>query len=439
MYQIDNSTASATRPASTSAGTGGFFTDGNPATGQAPTVVPAEFLNMLMMELVNLVQGAGLSLDKTNSSQVQSAIRRYVQSAPVLTDTGSANAYAAANPTPMLGTDIVSGLTQRVMLAHSNTGASTYSPDGLSAKPIWGMGMQPLQGGELQATSFATLIYLAAANSGSGAWILLSGTGGSQQVAAASQSQHAAQMGQVIAASGCQCRLVGSGSNLLLSRVKNGTIFIPGYGLATVPSGGVTLAPTGLTASTLYYIYAYMNGGTLMLEASTTARATDATTGIEIKNGDNTRLFVGMEYAATTTSWAGMVRSWYQDRGYVSSNTPSTSTTGSTTYVALASQKINYLAFAGETVRGTFLGITNTSNTGYSSYTQMAYDSSVSATGLSTQVQSYTSNPGNTLNYGEPSKVTNDGLHYAQLLGRTDSGTSTWTGGMIIEVQPIGR
>ena len=80
MYQIDNSTVSATLPAPSSAGTPGYFTDGNPATGLAPTVVPAEFLNAVMMELINVILAAGLVPSKTNLTQLTAAIRQLAQS-----------------------------------------------------------------------------------------------------------------------------------------------------------------------------------------------------------------------------------------------------------------------------------------------------------------------------------------------------------------------
>lgn len=83
MYQIDNATASSTLPAPSSAGTAGYFTDGNPVTGLAPTVVPAEFLNMLMMELVNLLQAAAIAPSKADRTQVAAAVRALAQKAQI--------------------------------------------------------------------------------------------------------------------------------------------------------------------------------------------------------------------------------------------------------------------------------------------------------------------------------------------------------------------
>lgn len=99
-----------------------------------------------------------------------------------------------------------------------------------------------------------------------------------------------------------QCRLVKSGGNLVLQRYNGLWLTINGV-VNTIPSAGVSLAATGLTAGTLYYIYAFMSGATMTLEASTTGHATDSTTGVEIKTGDVTRTLVGMARPITGPAW----------------------------------------------------------------------------------------------------------------------------------------
>jgi len=116
-----------------------------------------------------------------------------------------------------------------------------------------------------------------------------------------------------------ECRLALSGGNLVLSGFNGRRITINGA-TEGIPSAGVSLAPTGLTPATLYYIYAYMNSGTMTLEASTTGHSTDATTGVEIKTGDATRTLVGMARVVTGPIWADtakarFVRSWFNDPG----------------------------------------------------------------------------------------------------------------------------
>lgn len=179
MHQIDTSRAIAIMPAPTAPGTAGFFTDGNPAQGVPATIWPAEYANMLMMELLNVLSTAGITPSKSNYTQVSQAIRRLSQKGVLLTDTGGVNAYTASNAPALAAGDLVSGLAQRVQIVNANTAAATYSPDGLAAKPVLSIGLAALKGGELVAGGIATFQYLVTptVNSGNGAWILLHCTG----------------------------------------------------------------------------------------------------------------------------------------------------------------------------------------------------------------------------------------------------------------------
>ncbi|VVD75274.1 hypothetical protein PHO31112_00806 [Pandoraea horticolens] len=158
-----------------------------------------------------MLAGAGITPDRNNNAQVVTAIRRLVQSKTVLADTGAANAYAATN-TPALTALPASGFVQVLSVANGNTGASTYAADGLAAKPILGMGLAPLQGGEMPAKGLATLLYIVAStvNSGNGAWVLIECSGGAQQISPGTAPQHAVQLGQV---SG----VIGSSRNLAMN------------------------------------------------------------------------------------------------------------------------------------------------------------------------------------------------------------------------------
>lgn len=59
-----------------------------------------------------------------------------------------------------------------------------------------------------------------------------------------------------------------------------------------VSTAQVSLSVTALSADTLYYLYAYLSGGSVVLEASTTSFAT--TNGIQHKSTDQTRRLVGL-------------------------------------------------------------------------------------------------------------------------------------------------
>ncbi len=90
-----------------------------------------------------------------------------------------------------------------------------------------------------------------------------------------------------------------------------------------IPAAGVDLANTGLTAATKYNIYAFDDSGTLTLEASTTAHAVDADTGIAIKSGDATRTLVGLAYMGAGTPGVFLAQgigtlSWFNRRRTIS-------------------------------------------------------------------------------------------------------------------------
>lgn len=114
-------------------------------------------------------------------------------------DTGSANAYAATL-TPAIDA-LTDGMQVSLRIAHTNTGASTLNLNAIGATTIVGLGAAALQGGELLATGLAILQYDATAAH----WALLGCEGGALQVGAATQSQHAMQLGQAVGRLiGCQ-------------------------------------------------------------------------------------------------------------------------------------------------------------------------------------------------------------------------------------------
>ena len=113
--------------------------------------------------------------------------------------------------------------------------------------------------------------------------------------------------GDVILSSGSPiataCRLALSGGNLVLSRYNGTSINIDGTN-QSIPGAGVSLSASGVSASTFYYIYVYMNSGTMTLEYSTTTYTINSTTGVPQKNGDSTRTLVGAAYTTAGSAWA---------------------------------------------------------------------------------------------------------------------------------------
>ncbi|WP_183038672.1 hypothetical protein [Paraburkholderia tropica] len=78
MYRIDDATASTTLPTPETAGTEGYFSEGNPVTGTPATKVRGSWMNMIQEELRAIVVAAGLTPSKTTYNQVLSAIKALV-------------------------------------------------------------------------------------------------------------------------------------------------------------------------------------------------------------------------------------------------------------------------------------------------------------------------------------------------------------------------
>lgn len=114
MYQIDNSTAVTTIPAPSAAGSPGFFTDGNPATGTAATILPAEFMNMIMMENLNVLSAAGIAPLKGQFNQLALAISKIVSS-------GTSWDKITGKPTTLSGYNIAIASQAEAEAASENT------------------------------------------------------------------------------------------------------------------------------------------------------------------------------------------------------------------------------------------------------------------------------------------------------------------------------
>lgn len=190
MFAIDDPTASATLPTPEAAGTPGFWTEGNPALGQAATYVRASFLNGLQSELLNILTAAGVTPSKTTYNQLLSSFRS--NGLLYAVDTGVANACVITF-TPAVPA-LVDGMVLWFKAKVANTGVTTLNVNALGATPVVGGAHAALQSGEIIANGKCMVVY----NATLSAFVLIECTGGALQVAPATQSQHAAQLGQVV-------------------------------------------------------------------------------------------------------------------------------------------------------------------------------------------------------------------------------------------------
>ncbi|BDC37768.1 hypothetical protein [Paraburkholderia terrae] len=104
MYRIDDATAATSIPAPEAAGTEGYFTEGNPATGTPATKVRGSWLNMIQEELCAILAAAGIARSKTTYNQVNSALQK-MYSPVVGTVRNLAMSVTAASATATLTAD----------------------------------------------------------------------------------------------------------------------------------------------------------------------------------------------------------------------------------------------------------------------------------------------------------------------------------------------
>ncbi|HAU75915.1 MAG TPA: hypothetical protein DCW88_10400 [Agrobacterium sp.] len=270
------------------------------------------------------------ALDDGSVDNLETAFVRTMQKQPWLyaVAAGTANALTAAlSPAPQ---SITAGMVIRLKISTGNTDVATLNLNGLGAAPIQTKFGAPLARGALTAGSVATLIFDGAA------W----------RIADLSLSEIPVNFGQ--------CRLsVQSATALLLSPYSGNSLVVNGSPVK-IPSAGVTLSNSGLSANTVYNVYAFLSGATLTLEASGTAHSPDSSTGVEIKSGDPTRTLVGKirtnatSNFADTTNYRGCIN-WFNRRQLNVTGGSGTNSTSSSSYIDLGgSISCSFLAWGDE-------------------------------------------------------------------------------------------
>ncbi|MGA4125479.1 hypothetical protein ACI2VP_05325 [Ralstonia nicotianae] len=149
---------------------------------------------------------AGNITQATNAPILPADLLHAIQASSLIvgTDTGVVNACVVNYSYPI--TALKDGMVLWFKAAAANTGATTLNVNGLGVLPVVGGNHSALQGGEVIANGKCQVVWNVALNS----FVLIECTGGAVQVAPATQSRHAVQLGQV---SG----VVGQARNLSMS------------------------------------------------------------------------------------------------------------------------------------------------------------------------------------------------------------------------------
>lgn len=211
--------------------------------------------------------------------------------------------------------------------------------------------------------------------------------------------------------------------------------------LTSMYVGGV--ASSSVSASTLYYIYLWNNSGTWVLDAETGGHATDSSTGIEIKSGDNTKTLVGMIHAdankkvmkggqTNTSGDTNTVASW---DNRIPTTTSCGFTTNRTSTSHLAQVEVNaenrcYFMSWGDAASFSSdqTGSSNTTGAGLTTWIQLdgagvGY-TLVSSAGILQTVANYTA-----LLVAPGIVSPSEGFHYTVLSVEVNSGTTVTYGG----------
>ncbi len=220
----------------------------------------------------------------------------------------------------------------------------------------------------------------------------------------------------------------------------NGDIYrIPSAGIAGVANTSVFVNGTGasnLGASTLYYVYAFINSGVVTADFSTTAHSTSTTegnVGTEIKTGDNTRTLVGMVRTNASSQFADsaaqrFVLSWFNRQTIGGYSAFTVNRTSTSTSLAEVNTEIRneFLIWAGEAVHASIAGTGRNSNANRYVFTAISFDG---GTADFVSLNQNSSAAGQVpVNISGIKNGLSEGYHYATLFGSVaaSGGTATW-------------
>lgn len=197
------------------------------------------------------------------------------------------------------------------------------------------------------------------------------------------------------------------------------------------------VAAQTLAADTTYLVCVFDNAGVLTFDFLTTLTHTqDAATGVEIKNGDDSRTVVGMVRTNATPNFKddnGLrgVISWFnrRDIGIVNGFTANRSKT-SVTYVEIDIEiRANFLTWGDEAVTVIASGAVAVPNT-FEAYTSVAFDGTTAEDAMS-RISSASGSGISPLALSLVKNGLSEGSHYATLLGGVSGSTGTWSGGSV--------
>lgn len=226
-------------------------------------------------------------------------------------------------------------------------------------------------------------------------------------------------------------------------KINGNLYYIPSGGISGLANTSIFINGSGgsnLASSTLYYVYCFVNSGTLTADYSTTAYAVSAQSGNEgvyIKSGDNTRTLIGLIRTNGSSQFVDsvtqrFVRTWFNRKPIRTSNRFSAGrTTSSTSYVELNSEIRNeFLSWSDETVTMMMTGPVYNGSASVYTISAFGIDNTTPIQANGTDIVGYGYNTSTVLPSGGFTGVTSglsEGYHYLTLLGKVSGGTGNWS------------
>ncbi|RZN09630.1 hypothetical protein CWO91_16510 [Bradyrhizobium genosp. SA-3] len=238
-----------------------------------------------------------------------------------------------------------------------------------------------------------------------------------------------------------QCRFIYVNATTCKLIPFNGNKIKINGALYSIPSTGITVSNSqfGAAANTKIYWYTSVSGGSVVVGAFATGRATDTTAGnvgVEIMSGDPTKTLVGMTYSNASGQFQDdnsnrLVRSWFNDRGVQLFGSSSTTvSTGSLSWVELdAGVRINVLGWAGESFTATFTASGANNGLGNVVYTTPWVDGGLF--GLYVFFHEAQAGYYQTVTVSAGSIFGTDTARTLSMAGQVNSGIATWTNKII--------
>ena len=215
---------------------------------------------------------------------------------------------------------------------------------------------------------------------------------------------------------------------------------IPATGIAGLANTGVFvngLAGQNLAASTLYYVYAFMNGSVMTADFCTTGHATSpagGNVGTEVISGGNdSRSLIGMVYTNSSSQFSSnLAASWFNRRtrslssavGNLGSPGGYFAEIGGGASLASPGLRCYFLVWGDENE----IGLSSSANVAVSGTQNVGLEIAIDGTTLGVSTLQYISSDNNEhLAVTAASSGLSEGIHYAVPFGGNNSGTCNYT------------